>query len=85
MFEEYGGRGARVECEVRVRVRVRARCDKTTTVVRAAAVTTGQQCARQTCISSASACLHAWRCPARIWANIGDIRSNTESYGSRSI
>lgn len=43
MFEEYGGRGARVECEVRVRVR--ARCDKTTTVVRAAAVTTGQQCA----------------------------------------
>lgn len=28
MFEEYyGGRGARVECEVRVRVR--ARCDKT--------------------------------------------------------
>lgn len=45
MFEEYGGRGARVECEVRVRVRVRARCDKTTTVVRASAVTTGQQCA----------------------------------------
>lgn len=31
---------------------------------------------RQTRISSASACLLAWRCPARIWANIGDIRSN---------
>lgn len=40
---------------------------------------------RQTCISSASACLRACRythhCPARIWANIGD----KESYGSHKL
>lgn len=44
---------------------------------------------RQTRISSASACLRACRyahhCPARIWANIGDIRSNTEPGKSRVL